>query len=364
MMDTDKRDLILIVDDDEINRMVLAAILEEDYETVEAENGFQALDIVYRSETRPKAILLDIIMPEMDGFEVLEKLKADPSTAKIPVLIITGETSDETESRGLKMGSADYVPKPFNPDVVKARLDNHIALTRYQNELESLVEAKTAELMRTYEQTLEVLATVVEYRSLESGEHIKRTSMLSEILINKLMTDPQYADYIAKNDVDPKKAYSIVRATALHDIGKISISDNILLKPGPGRLTDEEFEKMKEHTQFGAQIIDEILKTLGDGAGYLTYCREICYFHHERWDGLGYPTKIAGEDIPFSARLLSIVDVYDALVNQRVYKPALTHNEALDIIVESKGKQFDPVLVEAFIAVSPQFEELETKLKD
>jgi len=362
MMNTDKRDLILIVDDNEINRMMLVAILEEDYETVEAENGFQALEVVYQPEMRPKAILLDIIMPGMDGFEVLEKLKADPSTAKIPVLIITGETSEETESRGLTMGAADYVPKPFNPEVVKARLDNHIALTRYQNELESLVEAKTNELMRTYEQTLEVLATVVEYRSLESGEHIKRTSLLSEIMITKLMTDPQFADYIVKYSLDAKMAHSIVRATALHDIGKISISDNILLKPG--RLTDEEFEIMKEHTQFGAQIIDEILNTLGDSAGYLTYCREICFFHHERWDGLGYPTKIAGEDIPFSARLLSIVDVYDALVNQRVYKPAYSHSEAFDIIVESKGKQFDPTLVDAFVAVSGKFEELETKLKD
>ena len=362
MLDTSNKDLILIVDDDEINRMILATILEEDYRTIEAENGLVALDIVNNPETRPTAILLDIIMPKMDGFEVLERLKASPDTEKIPVLIITASNSDENESRGLKMGAADYVPKPFNSDVVKARLDNHIDLTRYQNELESLVEAKTTELMRTYEQTLEVLATVVEYRSLESGEHIKRTSMLSEVLINEIVTNPIYADYVASNELDAKKVYSIVRATALHDIGKIGISDTILLKPG--RLTDEEFELMKTHTILGSQIIDEILATLGDNAGFLTYCREICYFHHERWDGLGYPTQIVAEQIPFSARLLSIVDVYDALVNTRCYKPAFSHEEAMAIIVESKGKQFDPTLVEAFESVSHQFDELEARLKD
>jgi putative two-component system response regulator len=237
MREVAQKDIVLIVDDDEINRMILADILDEDYRIIEAEDGYKALEIVHARDTRPRAILLDIMMPGMDGFEVLEHLKSDADTARIPVLLITASDSDENESRGLKAGAADFLPKPFNRDIGKARLANHIDLARYQNELESLVEERTAELMRTYEQTLEVLATVVEYRSLESGEHIKRTSMLSEVLINHLMTDPKYADYVKKNDLNPKKAYSIVRATSLHDIGKIGISDTILLKPE--RLTDE-----------------------------------------------------------------------------------------------------------------------------
>ena len=356
------KDLILIVDDDEINRMILADILSNDYDVIEAANGSETLDILFNQCIIPTAILLDIIMPGIDGFEVLEQIKSHYETDRIPVLFITGADADTNESRGLKSGASDYVPKPFNPDVVKTRLDNHINLTRYQHELESLVEEKTYELTRTYEQTLEVLATVVEYRSLESGVHIKRTSSLSEIVVNKLLSDPKYREYCNRERLSPDKANSIVRATSLHDIGKIGISDTILLKPG--RLTDEEFEIMKTHTILGSQIIDNILETLGDNGGYMMYCREICHYHHERWDGKGYPTGLAGFDIPFSARLLSIVDVYDALVNERCYKPAFSHEEAMKIIIEGQGTQFDPVLAEVFEAAGEECAALEVLLKD
>ena len=356
------KDLILIVDDDEINRMILADILSNDYDVIEAANGSETLDILFNQCIIPTAILLDIIMPGIDGFEVLEQIKSHYETDRIPVLFITGADADTNESRGLKSGASDYVPKPFNPDVVKTRLDNHINLTRYQHELESLVEEKTYELTRTYEQTLEVLATVVEYRSLESGVHIKRTSSLSEIVVNKLLSDPKYREYCTRERLSPDKANSIIRATSLHDIGKIGISDTILLKPG--RLTDEEFEIMKTHTILGSQIIDNILETLGDNGGYMMYCREICHYHHERWDGKGYPTGLAGFDIPFSARLLSIVDVYDALVNERCYKPAFSHEEAMKIIIEGQGTQFDPVLAGVFEAAGEECAALEVLLKD
>ena len=356
------KDLVLIVDDDEINRMILAEILSDDYDVIEAADGSETLDILFNQKIVPTAILLDIIMPGIDGFAVLEQIKSHYETERIPVLFITGADADTNESRGLKSGASDYVPKPFNPDVVKTRLDNHINLTRYQHELESLVEEKTSELTRTYEQTLEVLATVVEYRSLESGMHIKRTSSLSEIVMNKLLSDPKYKEYVQREHLSPDKAHSIIRATSLHDIGKIGISDTVLLKPG--RLTDEEFEIMKTHTVLGSQIIDSILETLGDNGGYMMYCREICHYHHERWDGRGYPSGIAGFDIPFSARLLSIVDVYDALVNERCYKPAFSHDEAINIIVEGHGTQFDPVLVDVFSAVSSECAKLEISLKD
>ena len=356
------KDLILIVDDDEINRMILVDMLSGEYDVIEAANGAETLDILYNRKIIPTAILLDIIMPGIDGFEVLEQIKSHYETERIPVLFITGADADTNESRGLKSGAADYIPKPFNPDVVKTRLDNHINLTRYQHELESLVEEKTYEMTRAYEQTLEVLATVVEYRSLESGVHIQRTTSLSEIVMNRLLTDPKYRDYIKREQLSPDKADSIIRATSLHDIGKIGISDTILLKPG--KLTDEEFEIMKTHTVLGRQIIDNILEMIGDNGGYMLYCREICYYHHERWDGRGYPTGLAGVDIPFAARLLSIVDVYDALVNERCYKPAFPHDEAIKIISEGHGTQFDPVLVDVFIDVSDECEALEVLLKD
>ncbi|MDR3310318.1 MAG: response regulator [Oscillospiraceae bacterium] len=354
------KDTILIVDDVEINRILLSEYLGDDYDTIEAEDGEQALDVIFNQHIIPAGIMLDIIMPGKGGFEVLAELKADPATANIPVLLITAADSREVETKGLKAGASDYVPKPFEKELILTRLGHLVELRKYQQNLEFMVEQKTAELMRTYEQTLEVLATVVEYRSLESGEHIKRTALLSELLISFLVSDPSCTDF--HDYLTPSVTHSIVRATTLHDIGKIGISDTILLKAG--RLTDEEFELMKEHTVIGCKLIDEMLDKLGDNAGYMNYCREICYYHHERWDGNGYPTGLKGEEIPLSARILSIVDVYDALVNKRVYKPAYSHDEAVEIIREGRGRQFDPRLVDAFIAVAPNLKKIEDRLGD
>jgi putative two-component system response regulator len=342
--------------------MILAEILSDDYEILEASDGIETLKILFEQKVSPTAILLDIIMPGMDGFEVLHEIKTHPETEKIPVLFITAADADTNESRGLKSGAADYVSKPFNPDVVKTRLENHINLTRYQNELEELVEEKTAELQRTNEQTLEVLADIVENRDETSGAHIKRTSELSAILIRRIISSPKYAEYAKANGLDQKVAGFIVRATTLHDIGKIKISDNILL--APRKLTDEEFNIMKKHTTYGGEIIDSILEKLGDNVGYFGYSKQICLGHHERWDGRGYPRGIKGDAIPFSARLLSVVDVYDALVSKRPYKDPFPHDEAIGIIVKGgESGQFDPTLVEAFVEVADEIAEFELSLK-
>ncbi|MCL2366217.1 MAG: response regulator [Oscillospiraceae bacterium] len=351
------RDVILIVDDIEINRMILAEILKDDYDIVEAGSGTEALSILFEDELSPTVVLLDIMMPDIDGFQVLEKMKNSDSTKHIPVLFITAANSDETESLGLKSGAADYVAKPFNHDVVRARVDNHIKLARYRNKLEQLVAKKAAEVTRTYEQTLEILATIIEYRNLESGAHIRRTTLLTEIMVMKMLEMDKFRPLLLDENI-----ISLIKASALHDIGKIGISDRILLKPG--KLTPEEFDIIKTHTTISSQIIDSISATLPDEDMYLKYAKEIGHFHHERWDGGGYPNGLKGDNIPLSARIISIVDVYDALVNPRCYKAAYPYDVSLDIIRQGKGTQFDPDIVDLLPEVGALFKDIEESYQD
>ena len=341
-------DIILIVDDIEINRMILREMLQDDYQIIEAGSGGEALSILFEDKVLPTVVLLDIIMPDIDGFQVLDRIKLDETTRNIPVLFITAADSDETESRGLKSGAADYVTKPFNHDVVRARVDNHINLARYRHRLEQLVAKKAAEVTKTYESTLEVLATIIEYRNLESGAHIRRTTLLTEVLISKMSEMEQF-----KHIMQSENIHSLIKASALHDIGKIGISDSILLKPG--KLTPEEFDVIKTHTSVGSEIIDRISENLPDNDMYLKYAKDICHHHHERWDGKGYPVGLSGSNIPLSARIISIVDVYDALVSPRCYKSAYSHETSLGIIIEGRGTQFDPNIVDILDEVSPMF---------
>ena len=351
------KDIILVVDDIEINRMILREILQDDYQILEAENGKEAFNILYDNKIIPTIVLLDIMMPDIDGFQVLERMKSVNETKNIPVLFITAADSDETESRGLKEGAADYIAKPFNHDVVRARVDNHVNLARYRHSLEHLVAIKTAEVTKTYEQTLEVLATIIEYRSLESGEHIRRTTLLTEAVVAKMLSMECF-----KTALMAENAHSLVRASALHDIGKISISDSILLKPG--KLTPEEFDIIKTHTTIGNDIIDSIAATLPDSDMYLKYAKDICHYHHERWDGKGYPCGLKGEEIPLSARIVSVVDVYDALVSPRCYKAAFSHDVSLKIIMEGSGTQFDPNITGIIPDISEMIQTIEESHRD
>ena len=351
-----KKDIVLIVDDMDMNRMILESILCDDYDILQAENGMVAIDLLYNAVELPAIVLLDIMMPEMDGFEVLDLIKSNTRTASIPVVFITAADIESTETRGLRSGAVDYVSKPFNPEVVKARVDNHIELKRYRDNLEETVDQKVFQLVKSKENMLETLATVIEYRNLESGLHVKRTSALSRNLINRLLDISYYARQL--NELHPE---SMLRAVPIHDIGKIGVPDNVLLKPG--RLTTEEFEIIKTHATIGSDIIDTLL-TKDEGDEYLLHCRDICRHHHERWDGKGYPDGISGEDIPLSARILSIVDVYDALVNSRIYKPALPHNEAVQIIMNGMGTQFDPGLLKAFYEINELFFTLSQALEN
>jgi putative two-component system response regulator len=356
-MAVDKRDIILIVDDVEINRIILREILQADYRIIEASNGGEALSVLFpvngeAADILPTTILLDIMMPDIDGFQVLKEIKSHKETENIPVLFITASDSEETESRGLNAGAADYITKPFNHSIVRARVDNHINLARYSHKLEQLVYKKTLEVTRTYGATLEVLATIIEYRNLESGAHIRRTTLLTEVLVERMMEHEKFRAALLEENIP-----SLIKASALHDIGKIGIPDGILLKPG--KLSVDEFNMIKTHTTIGSNIIDSISETLPDNDHYLKYAKDICHYHHERWDGNGYPAGLVGEEIPLAARILSVVDVYDALVSPRCYKDPFSHDISISIVTEGRGTQFDPFIIDLLPDVENAFKHIE-----
>ncbi|MDR2516662.1 MAG: response regulator [Spirochaetaceae bacterium] len=339
------RATVLVVDDVDMNVMILEEILQDEYQIVTAFNGVEALKMLREAGVLPKIILLDVMMPEMTGRELFDILKANDTLRRIPVIFITAENDSESEL--LAAGAVDFINKPFLPEIVKLRVRNQIALKNYSDSLEQMVAEKTAEATKTLDNALQGLANVIEHRDLESGEHVKRTQLYVLTLVNHLInTNSSYAGEL--KDLDPE---SIVKSMALHDVGKIAIPDRILLKPG--RLDPEEYEVMKTHTTRGKEIIGE----LGDinSSLYLRHCEDICFGHHERWDGKGYPRQLSEMDIPLAARLASLADVYDALVCARVYKAAIPYTEAVNIIFDGRGTQFDPVITDALIDIQDEF---------
>jgi putative two-component system response regulator len=342
---------VLVVDDVETNVMILEEILSSDYNVITAFNGKEALEKLKTAVVLPKIMLLDVVMPHMDGRELFEKIKEEKTFRRIPIIFITAENDSESEL--LAAGAVDFINKPFLPEIVKLRVRNQIALKNYSDSLEQMVAEKTAEATKTLENALQGLANVIEHRDLESGEHVKRTQLFVKALIDYLLgIDSVYSEELMKLQPD-----MIIRSMALHDVGKIAIPDKILLKPG--KLDPDEYEIMKTHTVRGKDIIHE----LGDvnSSIYLKHCEDICYGHHERWDGRGYPRQLKEKEIPLSARLAALADVYDALVCARVYKAAMPYSEALNIIVQGKGTQFDPIITDAVLQIQEQFQEISRK---
>ncbi|GHV61000.1 two-component system response regulator [Spirochaetia bacterium] len=354
MGNTDNLPIVLAVDDVDMNIMILEEILKDSYNIITAGNGKQALEILRKVEVLPKLILLDVLMPEMTGREMFDIMKTDETLKRIPVIFITSENDFESEL--LAAGAADFIHKPFSPDIVKLRVRNQIALKNYSDSLEEMVAEKTTEATSTLDNTLQALANIIEYRNLESGSHVRRTQFFCKALIDYLMeSDSPYAAELRTMESD-----IIVKSMALHDVGKIGIPDSILLKPGP--LDPNEIEIMKTHTAVGKNIVEEMMKAVKDKDSiYLKHCRDIAWCHHERFDGSGYPRRLAGFDIPLSARIASLSDVYDALVCSRVYKAAFSYGEAVNIISEGRGSQFDPVLTDAVLKIRDQFREISQK---
>lgn len=347
-MDEEKTKLALVVDDSELNREILEDMLEENFEVLTAENGREALSIVFERLDDLSVVLLDLVMPEMGGIEVLKFMKGHGWTDKVPVIIISGESSLEVERECFKYGIFDFLHKPFEPVLVELRIKNAITIYDYRNHLEEMVTERTRRLERMNDDIVELLGNVVEARNLESGQHIRRVKAFTRKLGNVLKWD--YPEYdLSTHDIE-----QIASASALHDVGKIMISDVILTKPG--KLTQDEFEIMKTHTLLGCKILDGVPDYWEEE--YRKLCYEICRYHHEKWDGRGYPDGLSGDDIPIAAQIVSVADCFDALTNERVYKKAFTADEAYEMILGGKCGAFNPKILDCFAKVRPEFEEM------
>ena len=346
---------ILLVDDNTTNLQLLHETLDGlGYRLLIAKNGKTALAIAQKAN--PSLILLDIMMPEMDGYEVCRRLKSDEKTDRIPVIFITALAAEDDEAKGLALGAVDYLTKPLNPELVRARVRIHLELKQYQDHLEQLVRERTRRLELTQAVTIESLATLAEYRDPETGGHIKRTQNYVKVLAKQLKEHPRFRDEL--NDEVIELLYM---SAPLHDLGKIAVPDHILLKPG--KLTDEEFEEMKKHTNYGHDALWITEQKLGEDS-FLRHAREIAYTHQEKWDGSGYPSGLKGDEIPISGRLMALADVYDALISKRVYKPPFPHEKAVQIIVEGKGRHFDADVVDAFVELENTFRNIALSFAD
>lgn len=346
------RNKILIVDDIEMNRQMLAEMLKDEHEIIQADNGYRAMEILESQHNEIALLMLDLNMPGMDGFEVMRQLGEKPWGKTIGLIVISSDNTVETEERCFELGVSDFLHRPFNYRLVRKRVNNVIALFHTQLELEQKVKQQTETLSKQYKllllqadklkqsrsNVIDILGSVVEYRNLESGQHIQRVKAYTKILAQRLMND------FPECGLTAEKVEIIVSASALHDIGKIAIPDEILMKPG--RLTAEEFEYMKAHTTKGAQIINSIENVWDEEYGKYSY--EICRYHHERYDGRGYPDRLKGDKIPLSAQIVAVADVYDALVNERVYKSAYSKEQAFQMIMTGECGVFSPRVLDCF----------------
>lgn len=350
--DSDKP-TILVVDDTPENLELMQALLKDRYKVKGAINGERGLRVA-QSDPRPDLILLDIMMPGMDGYVVCEKLKRDPKTRDIPVIFLTAKSEIEDEEKGFAMGAVDYITKPVSPPIVLARVQAQLMLKAAADFLrdktsflEAEVSRRTREVNAIQDVTVIALATLAEIRDSETGNHIRRVQHYVRALAWKLSTHPRFRSFLSVANIA-----MLFKSVPLHDIGKVGIPDHILLKPG--RLTPEEFEVMKTHTTLGRDAIARAEQSMGTELPFLAMAKEIAYCHQEKWDGTGYPQGLRGEQIPIPARLMALADIYDALISPRVYHAALSQDEAVSVIERSRGTHLDPDVVDAFLEVKEQ----------
>lgn len=369
---------VLVVDDQLENLLLLEDLLSEEFDVHTASDGRQALN--YLESGRPvDVVLLDIVMPRMNGFAVCEQIKANPDLKNLAVLFVTGLKNEEDEARGLSLGATDFINKPFSRPAVLARVRNQVKLVRAQEmlqlrndnlELEVLertktirqqseeLKAKNHHLLAAQDTIIMAFCSLAEARDNETGNHIRRTQSYVRALAEQLRDHPRFRD-----ELDEETIEQLYKSAPLHDVGKVGIPDAILLKPG--KLDADEWVIMKRHCEYGRDAIAQTEHGLGDKViSFLRYAREIAYSHHEKWDGTGYPQGLSGDSIPLSARLMAVADVYDALISERPYKKGFSHEKAVEIIREGIGNHFDPDVAEAMLQIHQSFRHIAQRFYD
>ncbi|MCL2055155.1 MAG: response regulator [Oscillospiraceae bacterium] len=348
---------VLVVDDSKENVDGLRSILDNEYKVMVALGGEKALEIMEKH--KPDMVLLDVYMPGLNGMDVLERMRDNPALENIPVIFITGASDSYNEKRGLMLGAVDYISKPYDADVVAIKVRNHLANKNNRDNLERLVEIRTQALSDSHKAVILGMSLLAEGRDGGTGAHIQRMQKYTEILAKYI--NKKHPQMLSESEMKKTVLYA-----PLHDIGKVCISDSILLKPG--KLTQEEYETIKYHTVFGTKVLRETQHLLTMGNSTLRVAMEICEGHHEKYDGSGYPNGLAGEDIPISARIVALADIYDALTSAREYKPAFSHKASFDIIVNGDGRtlpqHFAPEVMDAFLACVDDFEDYMLKARE
>ena len=350
---------IILVDDDMVNLTMGYDALSSDYDVVTVDSGSRLFRILDRF--LPDLILLDIEMPEMNGYDVIRMLKENERTKHIPVIFLTAKSSGDYELKGLSMGAIDYITKPFAPQLLKKRVEVHLLIERQRKELEEqkvelirfnsnlqdMVEAKTKTVIDLQNAVLKTFAELIESRDGVTGGHIGRTQEYLKVLLEAMLEDPYFSGQLKEWDT-----WLVLQSAQLHDVGKIAIKDSILQKPG--KLTEDEYETIKKHVLYGENIIDNIISQTKEH-DFLEQARILVSTHHEKWDGSGYPKGLRGQEIPLQGRMMALVDVYDALISARPYKGSCSHEEVVGIIANAKGTQFDPELVDVFLDINEKF---------
>jgi putative two-component system response regulator len=362
-LDFTQKPTVLVVDDTPDNLSLMSGLLKDLYKVKVANSGEKAIKIVH-SDSPPDLILLDIMMPGLSGYDVCKILKDDYKTRDIPIIFLTAMTATDDEKKGLELGAVDFITKPVNPPIVMARVATQLQVKaaadflKDQNAyLETEVAKRTKELAAIQDVTILAMASLAETRDNDTGNHIRRTQYYMELLANYLKNHDRFRGFLSDHTIT-----MLFKSAPLHDIGKVGIPDRILLKPG--RFEPHEFEIMKTHCKLGRDAIQHAEDQLGLEVEFLKYAKEIAYSHQEKWDGTGYPEALAGDFIPISARLMAVADVYDALISRRVYKSGMPHEKAVGIIAEGKGTHFDPDIVDAFLALQEQFQEVAKRYAD
>lgn len=339
---------VLVIDDDKSNLIMAQRLLSDEYRVAAVNSGEKGFE--YLEKNDPSLILLDIQMPQMNGFEVMEKLRAHESWCKIPVIFLTADKSSETEEKCFDMGAVDYIGKPFVPQIMRKRVMRTIELEEYRKSLERMVMTQLAQITRMQHDIIVSMANVIESRDGTTGEHVKRTSKYTMLLAEKMIERGLYAEELTVQLLE-----SMRNGSPLHDIGKITIPDSVLTKPG--KLTVEEYDVIKTHAKAGADMIRDNMSQMVS-EDFLQVACDMAQYHHEKWNGKGYPEGLKGEEIPLTARILAVTDVYDALVSERQYKKGMTIDEAFAIMEKDRGENFEPEILDVFFDLRDELERL------